>query len=221
VGSRLETTGERNRIQISKETADLVRKSGKENWVKPRGQIECKGKGELETFWLLPKSAIRSSVTQSSNSHASSSNDAKMADRSASLGDGAPYSLPHEPEAKLDRLIFWVSESLLDALRNIVARRNASSKPARRGPARESVRELEHELSLQKIVLEEVREVITLPKFDSEAYSNQVDPKTINLGAKIETQLREYVSVIASLYQANPCTCLHPSSSGMPAFCTC
>ena len=216
VGSRLETSSERNRIQMSKECAELVRQSGKANWVKPRGQIECKGKGELETFWLLPKSAARSSVTNSTTSHISSTDDGKTAGKIETNGESAPDSSQRQSEAKLDRLIFWVSESLLQALRQIVARRNASSKPARQGPARESVRELELEMNLQKMSLEEVKEVITLPKFDAEAYSRQVDPKTINLGSSIETQLREYVSVIASLYHANPCKCLFRNMRRMP-----
>jgi hypothetical protein len=69
----------------------------------------------------------------------------------------------------------------------------------------DSVRDLEHEMNKKRIALGEVREVITLPKFDAEAYKNQVDPKTISLGPKVEKQLREYVTVIASLYRDNPC----------------
>ena len=185
--------------------------SGKSSWVKPRHDVvTAKGKGELQTFWLLPKSATRSSVTNSTDSHVSSTavsvDDNTNQESSKAFGTGMPISRQEQSEAKLDRLIFWVSESLLQSLRHIVARRNATSskKPSRRGPARESVRELEQELSKQKVVLEEVREIITLPKFDAEAYQNQVDPKTIKLDPNVETQLREYVTVIASLYQSNP-----------------
>lgn len=98
-------------------------------------------------------------------------------------------------------MIFWVSESLLQSFRQIVALRNAKAKKSaaiHRGPPRESVRELEERLSRDKIVLREVKEVITMPKFDEEAYANQ-DPKTITLDPNVETQLREYVAIIASL----------------------
>ncbi|CAB9523362.1 Receptor-type guanylate cyclase gcy [Seminavis robusta] len=218
-GSRLETTGARNRIQISKETAELVRQSGKATWVKPRTDlVTCKGKGALETFWLLPKSAARSSVvtgSTNSNSHVSSSvvTGDGGTERRGSFGESMPFSRQEQTEAKLDRLIFWVSESLLQSLRHIVARRNASAKkPAHRGAARESVKELEQEMGMNKVMLDEVREVITMPRFDPEAYANQVDPKTINLGQKVETQLREYVQVVASLYQSNPFHNFHHAS---------
>ena len=37
--SRIETTGERDKIHISKETAEMIQKSGKASWVKPRGEV--------------------------------------------------------------------------------------------------------------------------------------------------------------------------------------
>ena len=88
-------------------------------------------------------------------------------------------------------------------MRQVVARRNATSKAAHTGDSHESLRELEEEMSEQRIVLDEVCEVITLPKYDAEAVANQVDPRTIDLGHNVETQLREYVTTIASLYQAS------------------
>jgi len=212
-GSRLETTGERNRIHVSKETAELVKSSGKAAWVKPRHEVvTAKGKGAIQTYWLLPKSATRSSVTNSTGSHVSSSvvSDDERVDMDGSgvFGTGTPVSKKEQSEAKLDRLIFWVTESLLQSLRHVVARREASKKKKKhtrqRGAAQESVREVEHEMGLQKIVLDELCEIITMPKFDAEAYNNQVDPKTIKLDPRVETQLREYVTVVASLYHENP-----------------
>jgi hypothetical protein len=50
----MEQTGERDKIQLSKETADLVLSGGKSKWIVPRGdKVFAKGKGELETFWLV------------------------------------------------------------------------------------------------------------------------------------------------------------------------
>ena len=47
--SRMESTGERNKIHISKDTADLLIASGKNMWVTPRGEkVHAKGKGQLE-----------------------------------------------------------------------------------------------------------------------------------------------------------------------------
>ena len=123
------------------------------------------------------------------------------------FGPETPVSRKAQSEAKLDRLIFWVSESLLQSLRQVVALRDAKSlktSTGRHRPARESVRELEQRMGRDKIILGEVKEVISMPKYDHEAYKMQVDPKTIKLDPNVETQLREFVSVIASLYLSNP-----------------
>mmetsp|Transcript_21704 Transcript_21704/g.53623 ORF Transcript_21704/g.53623 Transcript_21704/m.53623 type:complete len:1229 (+) Transcript_21704:221-3907(+) len=52
--SRIESTGRRNRIQVSEETADLLAKAGKRHLLEERSaMVEVKGKGRLQTFWLL------------------------------------------------------------------------------------------------------------------------------------------------------------------------
>ena len=63
-GSRMESTGERNRIQVSAATADLlVKKHGKSSWVTPREDlIEAKGKGKMQTYWALPDRGQTGSV---------------------------------------------------------------------------------------------------------------------------------------------------------------
>jgi class 3 adenylate cyclase len=51
--SRMESTGEKNRIQISSTTAELLREAGKGHWLLPREDlVEAKGKGQMQTFWL-------------------------------------------------------------------------------------------------------------------------------------------------------------------------
>ena len=52
--SRMESTGMRNRIQISEQTAELLREAGRGEWLVPRKQlVEAKGKGKLQTHWLV------------------------------------------------------------------------------------------------------------------------------------------------------------------------
>ena len=50
--------------------------------------------------------------------------------------------------------------------------------------------------------IDEVKEIIHLPKFDARAAKNQQDPKTIELDKQVVEQLHNYVTVIASLYRA-------------------
>lgn len=67
--SRMESTGQKNRIQISKATADLLKKEDKEHWyVEREGGVEAKGKGQLHTFWLSPASMSAGTGTRSSGS---------------------------------------------------------------------------------------------------------------------------------------------------------
>jgi class 3 adenylate cyclase len=53
--SRIESNGEKGRIQISNETAQELFSCGKGHWYVPRdGGIEAKGKGRLQTHWVIP-----------------------------------------------------------------------------------------------------------------------------------------------------------------------
>jgi class 3 adenylate cyclase len=63
--SRMESTGEKNRIQVSDVTADLIKQTGKGHWLLPRENlVEAKGKGYLQTYWLTFKKG-RSTVGKS------------------------------------------------------------------------------------------------------------------------------------------------------------
>ena len=55
VASRMRTTGEPMRIQMSYETKMLLDNAGGYN-SEMRGQVEVKGKGHMDTFWLVSKS---------------------------------------------------------------------------------------------------------------------------------------------------------------------
>ena len=49
----MESTGHPNKIQVSEETARILREEGYDDWLVPRkGLVRAKGKGELKTYWL-------------------------------------------------------------------------------------------------------------------------------------------------------------------------
>ena len=51
-----------NRIQLSSATADLLIADGKSTWVKQRDdEINVKGKGNVTTYWLVPRGKYASS----------------------------------------------------------------------------------------------------------------------------------------------------------------
>jgi class 3 adenylate cyclase len=140
--SRMESTGEKNRIQVSKSTADLLIEAGKSYWVKPREDlVHAKGKGQVQTFWVV--------AGRSGGLHANHSSDGGdlMAGRRApprtqsALSDGEPVrgikrttseSIKRSSEKAIsqgsalndrreDRLIQWQVELFVRLLKKIVA----------------------------------------------------------------------------------------------------
>ena len=54
--SRMESTGEPNRIQLSQATAESLIAMGKEGWIRKRQDlVEAKGKGSVQTYWLASR----------------------------------------------------------------------------------------------------------------------------------------------------------------------
>lgn len=49
------STGEKNRIQVSPTTAEILRNRGKAHWLSMRdGLVSAKGKESMQTYWLSP-----------------------------------------------------------------------------------------------------------------------------------------------------------------------
>lgn len=72
--ARIENTGERDRIHLSQETADILVSSGKSHWVVEReDKVVVRGKGEMQTYWLDIKvssgDSIESGDTDGSEEH--------------------------------------------------------------------------------------------------------------------------------------------------------
>ena len=63
----MESTGLKNRIQLSQQTADFISAAScKDVWVKPRETlVEAKGKGTMQTYWLEYASAGSGSIISS------------------------------------------------------------------------------------------------------------------------------------------------------------
>jgi class 3 adenylate cyclase len=73
--ARIETTGQSNHIHMSSDTAKLIMKAGKTNWLKKRDEVVyAKGKGEMETYWLVLR-AHSGGSTRSGSSHTSDDSD--------------------------------------------------------------------------------------------------------------------------------------------------
>jgi hypothetical protein len=75
IASRMESTGERNRVQVSQATADLLVMAGKQHWIQPReGLVDAKGLGQVQTYWIV---AHNQKSTVSSGDSTGSSDDSE------------------------------------------------------------------------------------------------------------------------------------------------
>ena len=69
--ARMESTGIKDRIQLSQGTAELLEAAGKGRWLEARKDlVKAKGKGEMKTYWLNPrKQRVSSSEIKINNSN--------------------------------------------------------------------------------------------------------------------------------------------------------
>jgi hypothetical protein len=193
--ARMESNGQPGRIHVSEETADLLRKAGKSHWVKPREEkIVAKGKGELSTFWVN----VRTTTTESTTDSSVSGVDPVKADKELSAVPTSEEDSLSEIGDKTRRLVEWNVDLLMRLLRNVEARRISTGK----------TETLDQNLHLSRkdgiTIMDEFKEIIALPKFDSGVLDKEVDPKLLNLPPQVEEEVREYVTMISLMYRDNP-----------------
>lgn len=197
--ARMESNGLKNKIHLSQDTVDLLALAGKDSWTTPReDKINAKGKGLLQTFWLVVGKTNSSSNGDSTD--VSTSNGLREWETDIStevavnkLGCG-----------NLRRFIDWNHDVLSRLLKQVVARREARTLRSDADKKRSACDILFEKKQSGETVLDEVCEIITLPPFNAEEARIQQDPENIDLGSEVENQLREFVSNIAALYHDNP-----------------
>ena len=127
--ARMESTCIRGRIQISAETAEILKNSHKEHWITPRDDtVRAKGKGDLHTYWLLTgkENEEYGSCGLSVTSHDDESADAT---NSSSEPDDAPTDEFTAASTKYllgkrdRRLVDWNAGLLQDRLMKVLEQR--------------------------------------------------------------------------------------------------
>ena len=220
----MESTGQKNRIHVSEETAELLRNAGKGHWVYARQElVQAKGKGTMRTFWIdttragdydvNKPGAGNSSTTGSSVRNQSENGDdrEKLNDLLDGSGAAAKADKPGQPindsfteeQNKTRRLIDWQVDMFASLLKQMVARRAATSAAPRNS---KPVLAADYELkaSRGKISLDEVKEIIHLPDFDARAAARQnEDLSKVDLGPNVIRQLRTFITTVASMYRPN------------------
>ncbi|CAB9517946.1 Receptor-type guanylate cyclase gcy [Seminavis robusta] len=198
--ARMESTGEARRVHASEATAQLLRQRGKGHWLAPReSAVEAKGKGRLQTYWVTPKATDASSTASGRTSDASSWGFDQHLHSSTST------SAKSRLNGKLQRIVEWNTELLLRLLKQVVARRNATTFPGKgSGPAR----------GIKRLpganVIDEMTEAVRLPRY--KASKAPVNANAIELPLEVEQQLEDYVATVASMYHANHFHCYEHAS---------
>ena len=215
--SRIEATGEGNRIHLSQETADELAAANKGHWIKPReDKVFAKGKGMICTYWLNTK--MKTSPSSRGCSGEVTSERQTIDYGSASAADEDSVHAPatsnkeaHDKQitdfnAKITRLVKWNTDVLTRMLKQIVARREASpSAGVERSSRKLQVNSFSSCLPREgKTVIDEVQEIIRMPDFDVSALNHQ-DPEQVQLDEKVTTQLKQY---IGAFLLAQSCSCL-------------
>eukprot|EP00980_Cylindrotheca_fusiformis_P017450 scaffold5439_cov132-Cylindrotheca_fusiformis.AAC.9 len=206
--ARIESTGRRNKIHLSKETADILTGMGKGHWIIPRGdKVTAKGKGELETFWLKNikggegRAAIDSSESDETHVQGDQMMDSEGEGRS-SLQSTVERRIKASNDKKVERLINWNVDVLFSLLQQVAQQRHdAEIEP----DPEDAIAELEEELSVPvsesgRTALDEVVEIIELPRFNA---SSRGTTMMVTLSNEVQEQLREYVRTVASMYNEN------------------
>jgi class 3 adenylate cyclase len=181
--SRMESTGLRDKIQVSQDTADLLLASGKSKWLITREEkVVAKGKGEMQTYWV----AVGNRRKTYSEGDTTVGEEDPVAE---AQGNFYPAVC-----AKTARLVMWNVDVLANLLKQVHAERDASNVAA--------VKEKGEDALLSKqTVLEEVKEIIHLPTFSGQKAKNENNDA---LSSVVLDQLEDYVSAVASMYRENP-----------------
>ncbi|KAL7562125.1 hypothetical protein ACA910_019867 [Epithemia clementina (nom. ined.)] len=183
--ARMESTGLVSKIHISQSTADLLIKAGKSHWISKRdGEVEAKGKGKIQTYWAEPK-------TRGPSTSSGHENDDEI--HVQAIDD------------KTRRLVEWNVEIMVKLLKQIVSRREAREALGRRATNKSALGAPKWESTTRNgTVLDEVKEVIMLPEFDPAVAKASRTAKQVALSPTVMAQLREYITLIATMYTDNP-----------------
>lgn len=197
--ARMESTGEKGRIQVSQQFAELISAHGKGVWLKKRSNgIQVKGKGTMETFWLLPYSKATPSKNDSSVSH-------DPEEMSPFVQDVSPSQMVID-SPQTQRLIEYNLQLMLDTLQKIqVTRIGRNRDRLRSKQVVDAIHRFEQQKLETKACVQEVVEIIELPPSGkSKSMSSSPGHEGNLLSPSVVRQLREYCQQIAQSYLLNP-----------------
>jgi hypothetical protein len=201
----MESTGKRERVHLSEQTALRLIEQGRGEWIVRREDvIEAKGKGRMVTFWLklLGSDKAPESVAETSDEGSERPARKERINESCEWNVEMPASKLGDADRRYERLVEWNSELLLELLQRVVSRRLAlkSSDIATSSVCQKRLASMACTIGDGSMVVNEVVEVIDMPEFICMNENNKVD-----LDRVVVDQLRDFAAKIASMYNNNPC----------------
>jgi hypothetical protein len=189
--ARLESSGVKNRIHVSQETANRLIAAGKEHWLTPRDStVDAKGKGIMQTYWVYTKGDTAKSTAVTS----SSGDTGELRRNSQDLG----YIIPVVSKSS-NRNVDWTVEILVMFLKEVEARRQSIGTNS---DSMETIKAAERQIQESNgVPFDEIKEFFHLPKYS--ASKAVVDPNDIQLESIVIWQLRDFVQCIAHTYHDN------------------
>lgn len=188
--ARMESTGIKGRIQVSETTARLLKEAGKGAWLTSRQDgVEAKGKGVLCTYWLALRSTVRTASSIASSEGIDDSG------RYITANEGDEFQ---NEKLKETRLVNWIAEILLHHIKKVVIVHERCKS------GHMSNENLYFQPKKGAICLDEVKDSISMPKFDAKVVDATLDSSEIDIPSDICNAMKEYVSLIAFSYRKNP-----------------
>jgi len=196
--ARIEETGQGGRIHLSNETANFIIKQGKDHWLQKRQDtVIAKGKGEMETYWLLSNDDNGGSVIDRNYSTL----DVGLISLVDDLALNTQDDIFNGINPRSSRLVNWIVKCLTILLQKVIARRLATSRKSIKQHHLRNMPGMQDGITL----LEEVKEIITLPAFNKKINKGkEKEPNTIVIPPKAIEELHTYVTSIATMYRKNP-----------------
>lgn len=199
----VQSTGMSNHIHISEATANLLIQAGKRRWLVEReDKVHTDEKGEMTTYWL-----VKGNPHELGGHEGSSTNPSHFLDCDTEDEELASLQSEH-------RWIEWNVEVFKGLLKPIIARRgNGGGDGSRHGPLATQI------VKGAEMPLEEVVEIVKLPKFDKRAARRQRENESdeLEVPAKVVEQLKQFITEIAGKYNDNP---FHSEKKIVIGFCT-
>ena len=118
----------------------------------------------------------------------------------AHLAEKAKTATPPKAKDINERLVAWNCELLINLLKKVVGRQRGQNQSEAQSPA--ELLELAQNIAGDKMVVEEVAELISLPAFNES--TTALAESKVELSDAVVSQIQAYVTTIARMYQDNP-----------------